>query len=152
MTLTEHFTLEEFTTSATARSRSIYNTLLCSNPQHARIIDNLKNLCTDVLEPLREHVRQPVLISSGYRSPELNKAVGGARNSQHMLGEAADIHIPDEETGREWFRWIMDNVRFDQLIWEKASAKSSRHWIHVSYRKGRCRQTVVRNMVKTLTP
>ena len=83
-----------------------------------------------MLEPLREHISRPLVISSGYRSPRLNAAVGGAANSQHLSGQAADLKIPSVAEAREWMRWIMDNTTFDQLILEHN--KSGSHWIHVS--------------------
>ena len=151
MQLTEHFTLEEFTRSATAERLHIPNTPNTLN------IQNLRTLCSHVLEPLRQYVGEPVIISSGYRCNELNKAVGGVSGSQHTKGEAADIRIPDAATGKEWFTWIMDNLEFDQLIWEtkrvpnipnNPNTPNSTHWIHVSYREDHNRQTLVRNLVK----
>ena len=88
MKLSEHFDLDEFTRSATADRLHIDNTI----PEE--LIPNLKNLCVQVLEPLREHFGTPVVISSGYRCPALNQAVGGVPNSQHLTGEAADIILP----------------------------------------------------------
>ena len=121
--LSEHFNLSEFERSATADKLHIDNTI----PEE--LIPNLKNLCEQVLEPLREHFDTPVIISSGYRCPQLNKAVGGVPNSQHQKGEAADIHIPSTKEGHDWFLWIMENTCFDQLIWEK---NGSSRWIHIS--------------------
>lgn len=148
--LTPHFKLSEFSNSPTAKAHGIDNTI----PE--AYIPKLKALCENVLEPLREHVQQPIAIGSGYRCPKLNTLVGGVKRSQHQFGEAADIHLPDEQTGREWFLWIMDNLQFDQLIWEKNSKTSTHHWIHVSYREasgeqGRTshnRQHVIRNLTK----
>jgi len=142
MKLTDHFSLEEFQRSSTATAKGIDNTIPTA------YIPKLKALCEHVLEPLRAHANQPIIIGSGYRCPALNKAVGGVSNSQHQLGEACDIHIPDEETGKEWFLWIMDNLQFDCLIWEKSTPSSTHHWIHVSFRDGNCRQRVVRNLIK----
>ena len=88
-----------------------------------------RTLCREVLEPLRQHVGKPIRISSGYRCPALNKAVGGVATSQHLTGEAADIHLDSIEEGREWFKWLMDNTNVDQLIWERSG---STRWIHVS--------------------
>ena len=107
MRLTEHFQLSEFEKSSTARARGI------NNGVPANIIPNIKNLCEQVLEPLRQHVGKPVVIGSGYRCPTLNKAVGGVTNSQHMTGEAADIHLNSIEEGKQWYAWIMDNCTFD---------------------------------------
>ena len=142
MRLTEHFKLSEFTNSSTATARGIDNT---PNEQQ---IANLKRICEEILEPLRAFAGQPIIIGSGYRSPALNKAVGGVKNSQHMTGEAADIHLPDNATGRKWFLWMMDNLKFDQLIMEKSPPSSTRYWIHVSFSRNRCRQQVIQNLVK----
>lgn len=100
MKLTAHFQLEEFTRSATAIRCGIDNT-----PNEEQIA-NLKALCEEVLEPLRQHIGKPVVISSGYRCPKLNAAVGGVSNSQHMKGEAADLRIPSLAEGRQWMEWI----------------------------------------------
>ena len=121
--LTEHFSLDELIRSNTATTRGI-----CNMPYQAAI-DNLQNLCQRVLEPLRQWAGVPVKISSGYRCRELNKAVGGVKNSQHIKGEAADIVFPDIATGRRWFDWLRKHCPFDQLIWEHAGGKT---WIHVS--------------------
>ena len=102
MTLTKHFTLEEFTRSSTAKARGIDNTV----PE--KLIPALRNLCETVLEPLREQAKEPVEISSGYRCPALNRAVGGKNTSQHMKGEACDIWHADIQTLRKWFTILMD--------------------------------------------
>lgn len=151
--LTKHFKLSEFIRSATASAKKIDNT------PSLEAVSNLQQLCIHVLEPLREYANSisphpkgesvGVSISSGYRSPTLNKAVGGATTSQHMTGEAADIHIPDEATGKRWFVWLMDNVPFHQLIWEKSTPSSTHHWIHVAFkRNGHNAQQVIENLVK----
>ena len=85
MRITPHFTLEEFERSGTAARLHIDNRV------PAELVPNIKYLCEEVLEPLREHFQEPIYVSSGYRCPELNKAVGGVKSSQHMQGEAADI-------------------------------------------------------------
>ena len=121
--LTPHFRLSEFSRSSTADSKGIDNSV----PEE--LIPSLKNLCEQILEPLRKYINKPVVISSGYRCPKLNRLVGGVPNSQHLKGEAADIHIPSTKEGHDWFLWIMENTCFDQLIWEK---KGSSRWIHVS--------------------
>ena len=91
MQLTEHFNLKEFTRSSTAKARAINNTLSPTAEADLSVIRNLKNLCVQVLEPLREHISRPLVISSGYRSPRLNAAVGGAANSQPLSCMAADL-------------------------------------------------------------
>ena len=126
MRLSEHFTLQEFERSRKAQELGI------DNHVPARLIPALEQLCQQVLEPLRIYAEEPVVISSGYRCPRLNRLVGGALLSQHVKGEAADIRIPDRLTGMRWFAWLMENTTFDQLIWER---RGSTCWIHVSCRK-----------------
>ena len=141
--LTPHFKLSEFIKSSTATARKIDNT------PSQEVISNLQALCQNVLEPLREYFNCPIIIGSGFRSPALNKAVGGVKNSQHMTGQAADIHIPDEATGKRWFVWLMDNVPFHQLIWEKSTPSSTHHWIHVAFKRtGINKQQVIHNLIK----
>lgn len=130
MKLTPHFSLEEFVRSATAQAKGIDNSLNPTAKADQAVILNLKTLCENILEPLRDHACQPIIISSGYRCPALNSAVGGSKTSQHLTGEACDIHIPSIIQGKQWIEWIMDNTTFDQLIWERNSAGV--HWIHVS--------------------
>lgn len=95
MKLTEHFNVEEFTRSDVASRYRIDNSLSPDNPNHAAIICNLFALCENVLEPLRQWYDKPITISSGYRCRELNShpAIGGSSRSQHMTGEAADLHM-----------------------------------------------------------
>ena len=155
--LSKHFMLSEFLRSSTATARGIDNTpgasaigTMPASPKTAiEIISYLQALCVNVLEPLREYFNCPIVISSGYRCPALNKAVGGASNSQHILGEACDIRIPNEAAGKKWFAWMKDNLPFDSLIWEKSSPSSTKHWIHVSYRQNsEQRKNVVGELVK----
>ena len=144
--LTPHFRLSEFTRSATAHARGIDNT------PTEEIVSNLRHLCENVLEPLRQHFGQPVVISSGYRCPTLNRAVGGAKTSQHMTGEAADIRVPDSATGMKWFTWMMEHLKYDQLIKERATMSSRSFWIHVSLKAhGQQRQHVICNLIKNQT-
>ena len=148
--LTPHFKLSEFIKSPTASAIGIDNSLdSTSSPQAEQIIANLKNLSEQVLEPLRQHFGVPIIIGSGYRCPALNKAVGGVPNSQHQTGEAVDIHIPDVATGNRWFTWMMENLRFDQLIKERATKASKSFWIHVSLKANdQQRQHVIYNLIK----
>lgn len=140
--ISKNFTLEELCASATAKAKGIRN-----NPGQTDII-NLCALVHQVLQPLREAMREPIKIGSGFRSLALNKAVGGVSNSQHMRGEAADLCIDgDMAKGRKWFEWIKSHCEFDQLIWEH-NAKGS-CWVHVSYRAdGKNRRQVINNLLK----
>ena len=149
MHLSPHFQLVEFIRSSTADVLDIDNTLSPLVDRDLVIISNLARICHTILEPLRTHARCPIIISSGYRSPTLNRAVGGAAHSQHLTGEAVDIRIPSSETGREWFEWMRTHLPFDQLIKERATRSSPTFWIHVSLRaSGDQRQQVIDNLVK----
>ena len=124
--VTMHFTIEELYASDTAQRLGINN-----KPSTQQMI-NLVYLCAYVLEPLRKAMGEPIKIGSGYRCPQLNRAVGGVANSQHMKGQAADLCIDgDIQKGRKWFEYIRKNLPFDQLIWEH-NAKGS-YWVHVSF-------------------
>ena len=141
--ISKNFTLEELCASATAKAKGIRNV-----PGQTDIV-NLCALVHQVLQPLRNAMREPIKIGSGYRSLALNNAVGGVRNSQHMKGEAADLCIDgDMQKGRKWFEWIRTHCEYDQLIWEH-NAKCS-YWVHVSYRAdGLNRKQVINNLLKT---
>ena len=128
MKLSENFTLEELIHSNTAERMGIDNV-----PKDEKVVENLRSLCLEVLQPLRDYVGAPVHINSGYRCPELNMAVGGVKNSQHCRGEAADIRIVSPKQGREWAAWIEDNCRFDQMLLERN--KSGAVWLHVSCKR-----------------
>ena len=91
-------------------------------------VKNLTALVDNVLDPLREWYGKPIRVTSGYRCPALNKAVGGVKNSQHMDGEAADIDTGSREENKKLFNYIKDHLPFDQLIDEHGM-----DWVHVSY-------------------
>ena len=128
--LSPHFALNEFTESATARKHGIVNT----PPLEA--VNNLKALCCGNLEPLREALQLPVVITSGYRTKALNSLLAHAsERSQHMLGQAADFYVAPGQSGlsrRELlikaFRLIIqsEQIDYDQLILYPT-------FIHVSY-------------------
>ncbi len=128
MKLSKNFTLEELIRSNTAERMEIDNV-----PKDEKVVENLRSLCLEVLQPLRDYVGAPVHINSGYRCPELNMVVGGVKNSQHCRGEAADIRIVSPKQGREWAAWIEDNCRFDQMLLERN--KSGAVWLHVSCKR-----------------
>ena len=132
MRLTRNFTYEELCHSNVAERRGINNRPR-TKEEEKRVIENLKALCMEVLQPLRDFLGKPVVISSGYRCAELNKAVGGVRNSQHMKGEAADIHVENTEHLLKIMHFIMDETDFDQVIWERNRAGTQ--WVHVSYKR-----------------
>lgn len=126
MNLSKNFTLDEFLISQTASRLGIDNT----PPED--VVENLTALVENILQPLREELG-PVVISSGYRSPELNRAVGGAVNSEHLTGCAADINIPTMGND-ELAEYIRDNLDFNQVILEFYTlGKPQSGWVHVSY-------------------
>lgn len=127
MQLTEHFSLQEMIRSATAIKNGWQNI-----PDELAII-NLTLLCTHVLEPLRR--RFGVLrITSGYRSKQLNREVGGVEFSQHRFGQAADIFIPNNEVGKKMFDFVKEKLDYDQLIYEYVR-QTGAQWLHVSYNR-----------------
>tara|TARA_B100001248_G_scaffold145368_1_gene109179 strand:+ start:1112 stop:1564 length:453 start_codon:yes stop_codon:yes gene_type:complete len=127
MKLTDNFSLNEMLKSQTALRKGISN-----KPHEPSVITNLQTLCEKVLQPVRENFG-PVVINSGYRSPELNSAIGGSNKSQHMVGQAADIEVPTV-SNKEVAEWIRDNLKFDQLILEFYNGIDPRSgWVHVSY-------------------
>lgn len=122
--LSEHFRLSEFTRSATAIRHGI------DNQPETEDIEALQSLCLNVLEPLRRRFGV-IRITSGYRSPKLNSMIGGSRTSQHMRGEAADIHVGSLEVARKMYDFIMANVEFDRLLLEMKAGKV--HCLHISH-------------------
>jgi hypothetical protein len=130
MKLSNSFNLIEFTSSETASRRGIDNT-----PSIA-VIENLRLLCENVLQPLRDKYGKSINITSGYRSPKLNKAIGGSSTSQHCFGQAADIQVDKKDYLKVWE--ILKTLPFDQIIWEFGN-ESAPDWIHVSFVQGKNR-------------
>lgn len=122
MNLTMHFTLEEMIHSDYAEKHGI------SNSPSQIIIDNLKMLCVLILEPLRYTLDKPIIINSGYRCKELNKAVGGVTDSHHLQGLAADINFNSETELKKMLITLKDNTHLDLALIERS--KSSK-WLHV---------------------
>ena len=126
----KYFTLYEMTQSPTARRLGIDNT------PTEKIKENLLALVTNVLDPLRLDWGRPVIVTSGYRCPKLNKAVGGATSSQHVLGQAADIRTvsDDPDENMKLLRCLIEaDLPFDQLICEYPDKEGRPDWIHVSF-------------------
>lgn len=121
--VSEHFSYHELTHSDWAERRHVDNTPDCLQ------MAALENLCRKVLEPLRQAFG-PIMLNSAFRSPRVNEGVHGMGSSRHLRGEAADIRIPDEETGRAYFRFIKQHCDIDQLLFEYN--RSGAMWIHVS--------------------
>lgn len=162
MQLSKNFTLEELTRSSTAEANGIDNT---PNEQH---VENLRKLCEFVLQPVRDAWGVPLRINSGYRSPALNAILvrtnGASKTSQHMLGQAADIHCTSLQNAISLAACIIDNaVTYDQLIIETSlntaslspskggkTSSPQKVWIHVSFAEGKNRQNVFFQQTKFL--
>jgi zinc D-Ala-D-Ala carboxypeptidase len=131
MQLSTNLSLAEVTRSETAKRRGISN---MPTPEH---IENFKKLAVNIFQPIREHFGKPIIISSGYRSAELNKAIGGSLSSQHSSGEAIDIDMDGTDiTNAQIFNYIKDNLNFDQMIWEFGT-DANPDWVHVSFAANR---------------
>lgn len=130
----KHFYFSEFFNSSTAAKNDIKNEP--ASDERGRVMLNIKLLVDNVLEPIRDMVCTPIIITSGYRSPQLNKIVGGAVNSQHMLGCAADFYVYgyDPLMMYKVFMYIFNTLEFDQLIYYPI-----KNIIHVSYVENRNR-------------
>ena len=129
MKLSGHFSLAELTKSQTATRKGIDNKPTLDH------IENLTELCTQVLEPTRRNFGKPMVISSGYRSEELCEAIGSSKNSQHAKGQAADFEMFGVDN-KELAKYIKNNLVFDQLILEFYNPDDpSSGWVHCSYSK-----------------
>ena len=127
MSISKHISYKEGVYSRTATRLGIKN-----NP-NAEQMENMITIAEEVFEPLRAYVGGPIKINSFFRSPELNKAIGGSGKSQHCHGQAIDL---DDTFGRctnaEMFEFIKKHLDFDQIIWEFGD-EDNPDWVHVSY-------------------
>ena len=130
MQLSKNLSLKEVTKSQVAARLGI------SNQPDAKQIENLKLVATHVFQPIRDHFDVPIFVSSGFRSKELNKAIKGAKRSEHMSGMALDLDADTfgKVTNKQIFEYIKENLHFNQLIWEFGDDDSP-DWVHVSYNK-----------------
>ncbi|MEJ2794376.1 D-Ala-D-Ala carboxypeptidase family metallohydrolase [Iodobacter sp. LRB] len=134
--LSPHFSLREFTASATADRLRIDNSL----PDALR--DNATHTCEQLEKVRRLLDNHPVVITSGWRAPALNKAVGGSASSDHATARAVDIHCPKFGTARTIARVLAaSDIEFDQLILESPTLPGA--WVHIGFRKGANRRQVL---------
>jgi len=128
MKLSKNLSLAEVTKSVTAKRLGIDNT------PDDWTKENLRQVAINVFQPLRDAFGCPIYVSSGYRSAELNTAIGGSKRSQHVEGRALDLDadVYGRCTNAQIFRYIKDNLEFDQLIWEFGD-ESNPDWVHVSF-------------------
>ena len=137
MKLSKNLSLAEVVRSETAKRLYIDNT---PSKDH---IENLKIIAEKVFQPIRDHFKCPVHISSGYRSQDLNNALrGSSKTSLHMTGQALDIDMDfTDVSNKDVFNFIKDKLKFDTLIWELG--EESPKWIHVTYREGKNRNQIL---------
>lgn len=128
------FSLAELTASGEATHRGIDNQ---PGPEH---LANLRALCVAVLDPLRESLGVPIKVTSGYRSPALNAAVGGSATSQHALGQAADLQVSGRSALDVFKHIVASDLPFDQVIYEDKDPKTK--WVHVSHDPKRARREI----------
>lgn len=128
MKLTKNFTLEELTASSTAKRFGF------KNEPNKEQIDKLRLLCEEVLQPIREAYGKPITVSSGFRSKELNTMIHGAKNSQHLKGEAADIHSVSDsiKDNKELFNLIVKMIKDGKIKVGQLINEQNYNWIHIS--------------------
>jgi len=126
--ISNHISYEEAIRSNTARRLGL------RNYPSSQALENMKRLAKEIFEPLRvANSNRPIRINSFYRSVKLNKAIGGSSRSQHCKGQAIDLDDTyGGMTNAQMFRWINDNLDYDQMIWEFGNNKNP-DWVHVSY-------------------
>lgn len=130
----KYFTIKELTQSGTAQKYNIKN--IPNKEQEQNLIELVHN----ILDPLREAYKKPIIVTSGFRSPELNTKINGAKTSQHMKGQAADIRSKEDtkEENKKIFDLVQKlNLPFDQLIDEYDF-----NWVHVSFSPRNRRQVL----------
>jgi zinc D-Ala-D-Ala carboxypeptidase len=138
MNISEHISMKEALRSNTAERLGINNM-----PDNDTLI-TMQITAQHIFEPLRNHFNEPIYISSFYRSPELNKAIGGSTSSQHCIGEAIDIDdVYSKASNVDFFNYIKDKLEFDQLIWEFGDDENPA-WVHVSYALGKNRMRILK--------
>ena len=126
MNLSRNFTLEEMNKSSTAQKYNI------KNIPDADSLSNMKRLCEDILQPIRDEWKQPIIVTSGYRCPPLNKKVKGAVNSDHMYGAAADIKTDSKQNNKLLWRTIMKLIEKDKIRCRQIIDEYDFSWIHIS--------------------
>jgi hypothetical protein len=125
--ISKHISYKEGVHSITAIRKGI------DNEPNEEQLANMKLVANNVFEPLRVFINGPIKVNSFFRSPDLNKAIGGSTKSQHCKGQAIDIDDTyGKATNAEMYWWIKENLDFDQMIWEFGN-NDNPDWVHVSY-------------------
>ena len=128
MKLSNNLSVAEVIKSNTAKRCGI------SNEPTIEHLENLKAIALNIFQPARDYFNNPICVTSGYRSEDLNERIGGSKTSQHSKGQALDLDAQafGGITNKELFNYISEHTSFDQLIWEFGDAKEP-DWVHVSY-------------------
>lgn len=126
MRISKNFTYDEMVYSATAERLKLPN--IPNDTEKAKLI----KLVTEILQPIRDKWGSPIIVTSGYRSEVVNKAVGGVRNSQHRLGEAADVKIGSKAQNKALFNFIYDMVKKGEIQVGQLIDEYGYSWVHVS--------------------
>jgi zinc D-Ala-D-Ala carboxypeptidase len=138
MNISEHISLKEAIRSNTAKRLGIDNM-----PDNETLV-TMQITAEHIFEPIRNKFNEPIYISSFYRCPELNTAIGGSTRSQHCKGEAIDIDdVYSKATNADFFNYIKESLEFDQLIWEFGNDEQP-DWVHVSYNLGKNRMRILK--------
>ena len=137
--------ISKYVTYAEVTKSNQANVLKLANIPNAEQLINLRLVCTNIFDKVREHFEIPIGISSGFRSVELNAKIGGSKSSQHCQGKALDIDgdMFGGISNKKIFEYIRKSCTFDQLIWEFGS-ENHPDWVHVSYNEGNNRKQVLR--------
>lgn len=126
MKLSKNFTLNELTHSSTANYHKVDNT-----PGRLEL-DNLKKLCNEVLQPIRNKWGDSIFVNSGFRNPIVNRLVGGSSTSQHILGQAADITLGSKSGNKELFDLIVKMIEDGEIKVGQLISEKDYSWIHIS--------------------
>lgn len=136
----KYFSIQELTKSSVASRKGI------KNIPTQEVEKNLEALVDKILDPLREAYGKPIKVNSGYRSPAVNRAVGGSGSSQHLTGQAVDIEdlTCSGKANKELFNLLIKSgLPFDQVIWEFTDSSGCPEWVHVSYGPKNRRQVLI---------
>lgn len=126
MRLSKNFTYDELVYSATAERLGLDNT------PNEKEVEKLRRLANEVLQPIRDKWGSPIIVTSGFRSEKVNKAVGGVSSSQHRLGEAADLKIGSKSQNKALFNFILDMVKKGELQCGQLIDEYGYSWVHIS--------------------
>lgn len=126
MKITKNFSLEEFTNSATAKKNKIDNT------PNNEAINNIIRLATNILQPIRDKLGEPIKITSGFRCKVLNDKVGGVKTSQHLTGDAADITLGSKQGNKELMHMIIDMAEKKEITFGQLIDEANCTWLHIS--------------------